>query len=48
MLVLYILVRDDANSGWISYMLKDGQKSEFEGLLDCVILESLYNPSVDA
>jgi hypothetical protein len=43
-----ILVRDDANSGWISYMLKDGQKSEFEGLLDCVILESLYNPSVDA
>ena len=43
-----ILVRDNANSGWISYMLKDGQKSEFEGLLDCVILESLYNPSVDA
>ena len=29
-------------------MLKDRQKSEFEGLLDCIMLESLHNPSVDA
>jgi hypothetical protein len=43
-----ILVRDGANSGWIGYMLKDQQKSEFEGLLDCIMLESLHNPSVDA
>jgi hypothetical protein len=43
-----ILVRDGTNSGWIGYMLKDRQKSEFEGLLDCIILESLHNPSVDA
>lgn len=34
-----ILVRDCANAGWISYMLKDGQKSEFDGLLDCVLIE---------
>ena len=34
-----ILVRDGANAGWINYMLKDRQKSEFDGLLDCVIIE---------
>ena len=43
-----ILVRDCANAGWIHYMLKGGQKSEFDGLLDCVMLESLYNPIADA
>ena len=43
-----ILVRDGANAGWINYMLKDRQKSEFDGLLDCVIIESLHNPIVDA
>ena len=43
-----ILVRDGANVGWINYMLKDRQKSEFDGLLDCVIIESLHNPIVDA
>ena len=43
-----ILVRDGANAGWINYMLKDGQKSEFDGLLDCVIIESLHNPIADA
>jgi hypothetical protein len=43
-----ILVRDRANVGWINYMLKDGQKSEFDGLLDCVIIESLHNPIADA
>ena len=43
-----ILVRDGANAGWISYMLKDRQKSEFDGLLDCIIIESLHNPIADA
>jgi hypothetical protein len=40
-----ILVRDGANAGWISYMLKDRQKSEFDGFLDCIIIESLHNPN---
>src|ERR1022692_1558620 len=43
-----ILVRDGANAGWISYMLKDRQKSEFDGFFDCIILESLHNPIADA
>ncbi len=43
-----ILVRDGADAGWINYMLKDRQKSEFDGLLDCVIIESLHNPTADA
>jgi len=43
-----ILVRDGANAGWINYMLKDRQKSEFDGFVDCVIIESLHNPIVDA
>jgi hypothetical protein len=40
-----ILVRDSADAGWVSYMLKRTQKSQFDGLLDCVIIESLHNPS---
>ena len=43
-----ILVRDDADERWIGYMLKDRQKSEFENLLDSLIIESLYNPTADA
>jgi hypothetical protein len=43
-----ILVRDGANAGWISYMLKDRRKSEFDGFADCIIIESLYNPIADA
>jgi hypothetical protein len=43
-----ILVRDGANAGWIDYMLKDRQKSEFDGFLDCIIIESLHNPIADA
>ena len=43
-----ILVRDCADAGWINYMLKDRQKSEFDGLLDCIIIESLHNPIADA
>ena len=35
-----ILVRDSANAGWINYMFKGGQKSEFESLLDCVLKSS--------
>ncbi len=34
-----ILVRDGANTGWIDYMLKGTQKSQFDGFLDCVIIE---------
>ena len=43
-----ILVRDGANAGWVNYMLKDRQKSEFDGFLDCIIIESLHNPIADA
>jgi len=43
-----ILVRDGANAGWIDYMLKDRQKSEFDGFLDCIIIESLHNPIAEA
>jgi hypothetical protein len=43
-----ILVRDGANAGWIDYMLKDRQKSEFDGFLDCILIESLHNPIADA
>jgi hypothetical protein len=43
-----ILVRGCADAGWINYMLKDRQKSEFEALLDCVLIESLHNPIADA
>jgi hypothetical protein len=43
-----ILVRDGANAGWINYMLKDHQKSEFDGFVDCMIIESLHNPIADA
>src|SRR3974390_3537718 len=39
-----ILIRDCANAGWINYMLKDRQKSEFDGSADCIIIESLHNP----
>jgi len=43
-----ILVRDGTDAGWIDYMLKDRQKSVFDGFLDCVIIESLHNPIADA
>jgi hypothetical protein len=39
-----ILVRDCADTGWINYMLKDRQKSEFDGFVDCIIVKSLHNP----
>jgi hypothetical protein len=43
-----ILVRDGADAGWINYMLKDRQKSEFDGFVDCIMIESLHNPIADA
>ena len=43
-----ILVRDRANAGWIDYMLKGRQKSTFDGLFDCVIVESFFNTNVGA
>jgi hypothetical protein len=43
-----ILVRAGANAGWINYMLEERQKSEFDGLLDCIIIGSLHNPIADA
>ena len=36
------------NERWINYMLKNRQKSEFDGFLDCIIIESLHNPIADA
>ena len=42
------LVRDGADAGWINYMLKNRQKSEFDGFLDCIIIESLHNPIAGA
>ena len=43
-----ILVRDGANAGWIHYMLKGRQKSEFDSFVDCIIIESVHNPIADA
>jgi hypothetical protein len=43
-----ILVRAGADAGWISYMLKDRQKSEFDSCVDCIMIESLHNPIADA
>ena len=36
-----ILVRDCADAGWIDYMLKDRQKSEFDGFVDCIIVDGV-------
>src|ERR1700751_4944361 len=43
-----ILVRAGADAGWISYMLKDRQKSQFDSCVDCIMIESLHNPIADA
>jgi hypothetical protein len=43
-----ILVHDGTDTGWINYMLKGRQKSEFDGIFDCVIIESLHNPTASA
>ena len=43
-----IQVRQNANQGWIDYMLKPRQKSEFEAWEDCIDWESFNNPVADA
>ena len=43
-----VLVRDNANSGWIRYMLKPSQKDCFDVWADCIDWFSLNNPVVDA
>jgi hypothetical protein len=43
-----VLVRNGTDHGWIDYMLKGQQKSQFDGSLDSIILESLHNPIADA
>jgi hypothetical protein len=43
-----VLVRDDADDGWIAYMLKPSQKSDFDNWADCIDWFSLNNPIVDA
>ena len=43
-----ILVHDAANAGLINYMLKGHQKSQFDGSLDNIIIESWHNPIADA
>ena len=35
-------------AGWIHYMLKDRQKSAFDGFVDCIIIEFFHNPITDA
>jgi hypothetical protein len=41
-------VRDNADKGWVNYMLKLRQKSEFENWSDCIDWGSLHNPIADA
>lgn len=43
-----VLVREGTDEGWIDYMLKSHQKLDFDHLLDCIDLDSLHNPIVDA
>lgn len=37
-------IQDDADRGWIKYMLKRRQKSDLEAWFDCIDLDSLHNP----
>lgn len=43
-----VKIRDNADSGWIKYMLKPSQKSCFDDWADCIDWFSLNNPAVDA
>jgi hypothetical protein len=43
-----ILVRDNADCGWIKYMLKPAQKSGLEAWSDSIDWDSLYNPIANA
>jgi hypothetical protein len=40
-----IMVRPNADRGWIDYMLKRRQKSAFDAWSDCIDWESLHNTS---
>jgi hypothetical protein len=40
-----VLVRQNADRGWIDYMLKRGQKDGLEQWLDTIDLDSIYNPN---
>jgi hypothetical protein len=43
-----IRIREKADEGWIKYMLKKRQKSDFETWSYCIDWESLHNAIVDA
>jgi hypothetical protein len=43
-----ILVRDNADRGWIEYMLKPQQKSALEAWSDSIDWDSLHNPIANA
>jgi hypothetical protein len=43
-----ILLRDNADRGWLDYILKPRQKSGLEAWSDCIDWESLHNPIADA
>jgi hypothetical protein len=43
-----IFARDNADRGWLDYMLKPRQKSGLEAWSDCIVWECLINPIVDA
>ena len=43
-----ILLRDNADTGWLDYMLKPWQKSGLETWSDCIVWECLHNPIADA
>lgn len=43
-----MMIRQNADRGWIDYMFKFGQKSELEVWSDCIDWDSLFNPAVGA
>jgi hypothetical protein len=40
-----VFLRDNADRGWLEYILKRGQKSGLETWSDCIVWESLHNPN---
>jgi hypothetical protein len=40
-----VFIRDNADEGWLTYILKRGQKSGLETWSDCIVWESLHNPN---
>ena len=41
-------LKDDADFGWLKYMLKPRQKAGLENWSDCIVWELLHNPIADA